>query len=236
MCQILTRNSTSPISWRSILFGLIILPFEVYWVTIAEMKYGSQATALPLFIYPIFILFCLVILNHGLLNFLNWRFLTTAELLTIYVMLVIGTSVSAYGMLQDLFAVVVYPYRFASDKNEWRNLFFQYIPQHFTVSNPNILIGYYEGDSSLYRSEYLHGWLYPTVTWISFTVVLLLMMHCLNTINSILPKILGMPWDQHGFLFIPLWLVLPSFCHWIFHFLAGFSFSFEKYREYYQHI
>ena len=182
MSQILTQNSTSPISWRSILFGLIILPFEVYWVTISEMKYGSQATALPLFIYPIFILFCLVIINHGLLNFLDWRFLTTAELLTIYVMLVIGTSVSAYGMLQDLFAVVVHPYRFASDENEWRNLFFQYIPQHFTVSNPNILIEYYEGDSSLYRSEYLHGWLYPTVTWISFTMVLLLMMHCLNTI------------------------------------------------------
>ena len=120
------RQSSSTANWRAILFGLVFLLFEVYWVTVAEMKYGSQATALPLFIYPVFILFCLVVIN-SLSIFLRLRLFTAADLLTIYVMLVIGTSLSAYGMLQDLFAVVVHPYRFASAENDWRNLFFHYI-------------------------------------------------------------------------------------------------------------
>jgi len=47
------RQSFPAANRRAILFGLILLPFEVYWVTVAEMKYGSQATALPLFIYPV---------------------------------------------------------------------------------------------------------------------------------------------------------------------------------------
>jgi len=94
------RQSSPTANWRAILFGLLLLLFEVYWVTVAEMKYGSQATALPLFIYPVFILFYLVVINNGLSLFLRLRLFTAADLLTIYVMLVIGTSFSAYGMLQ----------------------------------------------------------------------------------------------------------------------------------------
>ena len=176
------RQSFPTANRRAILFGLILLPFEVYWVTVAEMKYGSQATALPLFIYPVFILFCLVVINNGLSLSLRLRLFTAADLLTIYVMLVIGTSLSAYGMLQDLFAVVVHPYRFASAENDWRNLFFHYIPRYFTVSSPNILTGYYEGDSTLYRTDHLQEWLLPAVTWIGFMSALLLLMHCLNTL------------------------------------------------------
>ncbi|MAE20053.1 hypothetical protein CMK12_14185 [Candidatus Poribacteria bacterium] len=176
------RQSFPTANRRAILFGLILLPFEVYWVTVAEMKYGSQATALPLFIYPVFILFCLVVINNGLSLSLRLRLFTAADLLTTYVMLVIGTSLSAYGMLQDLFAVVVHPYRFASAENDWRNLFFHYIPRYFTVSSPNILTGYYEGDSTLYRTDHLQEWLLPAVTWIGFMSVLLLLMHCLNTL------------------------------------------------------
>ncbi|MEE2910509.1 MAG: DUF6785 family protein [Candidatus Poribacteria bacterium] len=201
-------STSSTNNWRPFLLGVILLPFEVYWVTIAEMKYGSQATALPLFIYPVFILFCLVILNHGLLTFCNWRLLTIADLLTVYAMLVIGTSISAYGMLQDLFAVVVHPYRFSTVENEWQDLFFHYIPPHFTVSNPKILIGYYEGESSFYQLEHIRSWLYPIITWISFTLVLLTIMHCLNTIlrrQWIQDEKLSFPIIQ-----LPLNLVQPS--------------------------
>ena len=110
-------------TWRSILVGSILLPLNVYWLTVAEMKYGSQATALPLFIYPVFILFCLILCNIALRKLWSILFLSPGELLTIYVMQVISSSLAAYGMLQDLFAVIVHPYRFASPENEWKNLF-----------------------------------------------------------------------------------------------------------------
>ena len=167
---------------RAILIGLFLLPFNVYWLTIAEMKYDSQATALPLFIYPVFILFCLVVINNGVGRLRKEIRLSSGELLTVYVMLVISTSIAAYGMLQDLFAVIVHPYRFASSENEWKNLFFRYIPSWFTVSTPDVLVGYYEGDSTLYETEQVLAWIKPAVVWSSFLCVLLFMMHCINTV------------------------------------------------------
>ena len=162
------RQSSPTANWRAILFGLLLLLFEVCWVTVAKMKYGSQATALPLFIYPVFILFYLVVINNGLSLFLRLRLFTAADLLTIYVMLVIGTSFSAYGMLQiylPLWFILTVLLRL---KTIGEIYFFHYIPRHFTVNSLNILTGYYEGDSTLYRTDHLREWLLPAVTWIGF--------------------------------------------------------------------
>jgi len=175
---------------RASLIGLLLLPLNVYWLTVAEMKYDSQATALPLFIYPVFILFCLVVINNGIGRLWQAIRLSPGELLTIYAMLVISTSLAAYGMLQDLFAVIVHPYRFASPENEWKDLFFHYIPPWFTVSSevskgnvtPDILTGYYDGDSTLYEAKHFFPWMKPALIWSAFTLVLLFMMHCLNTL------------------------------------------------------
>ena len=146
------------------------------------MKYGSQATALPLFIYPVFILFCLILCNIALGKLWSTFFLSPGELLTIYVMQVISSSLAAYGMLQDLFAVIVHPYRFASPENEWKNLFFHHIPPNFTVSLPDVLIGYYQGGATFYQLNHVMSWIPPFITWSAFTLILLLMMHCLNAL------------------------------------------------------
>ncbi len=167
---------------RAILVGLFLVPFNVYWLTVVEMKYRAEATALPIFIYPVFILFCLVVLNNGILRRWGAIRLSPGELLTIYVMLVISTSIASYGMLQDLFAIIVHPYRFASEENEWKNLFVHYIPPWFTVNAPDVLNGYYEGDSTLYEAKHLGAWIRPALTWSVFTLVLLGMMHCINTL------------------------------------------------------
>ena len=146
------------------------------------MKYGSQATALPLFIYPVFILFCLILCNIALGKLWSTLFLSPGELLTIYVMQVISSSLAAYGMLQDLFAVIVHPYRFASPENEWKNLFFHHIPPNFTVSLSDVLIGYYQGGATFYQLNHVMSWIPPFITWSAFTLILLLMMHCLNAL------------------------------------------------------
>ena len=167
---------------RAILLGLFLVPFNVYWLIIVEMKYRAEATALPIFIYPVFILFCLVVCNNGISKWWPSIRLSAGELLTVYAMLVISTSIASYGMLQDLFAVVVHPYRFATEENEWKNLFFRHIPPWFTVSQSDLLIGYYEGDSTLYERKHLEAWMRPMLVWSVFTLVLLFMIHCLNTL------------------------------------------------------
>ncbi|MFP6721442.1 MAG: DUF6785 family protein [Candidatus Poribacteria bacterium] len=174
---------TSPqvATWRSILIGLFLLTFNVYWVTVTEMKYRAEATALPIFIYPVFILFCLVVFNYLLSKFWPSKRLVSSELLTIYAMLVVSTSIASYGMLQDFFALIVHPYWFATEENEWKELFFHYVPSWFTA-NPTeaVLTGYYQGNSSFYQVKHLTAWLKPTLIWTVFTLVLLFMLHCLN--------------------------------------------------------
>ncbi|MCZ6679648.1 MAG: hypothetical protein O7E52_20660 [Candidatus Poribacteria bacterium] len=165
---------------RAILIGLVLVALNVYWVTITEMKYRAEATALPIFIYPIFILFWLVVFNSGVSKLWTWIRLAPGELLTVYAMLVISTSIASYGMLQDLFAFILHPYQFATPENEWKELFFHHIPPWFTVSSPDVVLtGYYEGDSSFYEAKHLKAWIRPMLIWTVFTLVLLFMLHCL---------------------------------------------------------
>ena len=42
------RNEYKGATQRAILIGLFLVPVNVYWVTIVEMKYRAEATALPL--------------------------------------------------------------------------------------------------------------------------------------------------------------------------------------------
>ncbi len=178
------QQSPQPVSVtaRSIVIGLILLPINIYWMSVAELKYDSQATALPLFIYPVFLLFLLAIVNLGIQRFRKQSAFQQGELLTIYVMLVISTSVGAYGMMQDLFAVILHPYQFATPENDWESLFFRYIPSWLTVHDPRAIAAYYEGDSTLYTQRYIEVWIKPALAWGSFTFLLLTIMHCINTL------------------------------------------------------
>jgi hypothetical protein len=171
-----------PVTLRSIAIGLLLLPINVYWMSVAELKYDSQATALPLFIYPVFLLFLLTLVNLGIHRLWKKAALQQGELLTIYVMLVISTSLAAYGMMQDLFAVILHPYQFATPENDWEALFFRYIPSWLTLSDHRVIDTYYEGDSTLYMQTHLRAWIKPALAWGVFTLLLIFMMHCINTL------------------------------------------------------
>lgn len=167
---------------RAVVLGLVLLPVIIYWMSVAELKYDSQATALPIFVYPVCALFLLAIGNLPLRRCCPGVALRSGELLTVYVMLVIGTSLGAYGMMQDLFAVVTHAYRFATPENEWRELFFHYIPPYLTPNDPVAIDAYYEGESTLYTRRHLAAWARPAAVWGAFTLLLLWIMQCINTL------------------------------------------------------
>ena len=153
MEEIKTQRRNKGATGRAVLIGLALVAFNAYWVTITEMKYRAEATALPIFIYPIFLLFWLVVFNNGILRLWPRFQFSMGELLTIYSMIVVSTSIASYGMLQDLFAIALHPYQFATQENEWKELFFHYIPPWFTAGPPDaVLTGYYEGDTSFLRA------------------------------------------------------------------------------------
>ena len=55
MEEIITQRRNKGATVRAILIGLALVAFNAYWVTITEMKYRAEATALPIYLFNHFL-------------------------------------------------------------------------------------------------------------------------------------------------------------------------------------
>ena len=94
----------------------------------------------------------------------------------------IATCIVGHDMLQILVPMMGHAFWFATAENEWQNLFWSHIPNWLVVSDKNVLRGYYYGESSLYKTENLLGWLKPVSWWCGFVFLLVFIMTCINLI------------------------------------------------------
>jgi hypothetical protein len=130
----------------------------------------------------IFILLVLIFFNLLLLKFLPSFALTQAELLVVYTMLSIATALAGIDLMQLLPPIMGHAFWFATQENEWKELFWQYIPRWLVVSDKSVLRGYYEGDSTLYTVLHVKSWLFPVLWWSGFLFALFFVMLCINVI------------------------------------------------------
>ena len=171
------------VTLRSLLLGVLLIPINVYWVTLVEVKYYSlDGSCLPLFVEPVFILFVVTCFNFVLRRFAPRSVLNQAELLIIYIMLVVSMTFAGHDTFQNLFGQISHAFWFATPENEWEQLFFRYIPPWLTVEGKLILEGYYRGESSIYAEQNFWPWVRPLLMWGAFFIALVLMMICLNTL------------------------------------------------------
>src|SRR5438034_11296954 len=78
------------ITWRCLLIGTAIIPFNIYWIGMTEgVWHGLHFTCLSLPMTAIFYLLCLMALNEALRRWRPERAFSQAELLTIFGMLAI---------------------------------------------------------------------------------------------------------------------------------------------------
>jgi hypothetical protein len=186
------------VTLRSLLIGAVLIPINAYWIIQMErVRYSAHPTTLSLFFNTVFILFVLTFLNWGLYRIAPRFALRRAELLVIYVMLGIASTMAAHDAMQVLVPMLSWPYRFARPENRWQELFIPYLPKWLMMSDKEAMRGYYEGNSTLYTAQHLHAWVMPVVWWTFFCSLLLWIMLC---INSILRK----QWTEHERLTYPL--------------------------------
>jgi hypothetical protein len=164
---------------RAVLLGLLLIPVNVYWVIVIEVRwYALDGSCLPLFITPVFMLFCLCLLN------LVWRrlhaksALSPNELLTVYLMLVASGAVCGHDMVQNLFGVVGHFYWFASSSNRWDELFGASVPRWLTVQDEGSLKGFYGGKAGMLDPGVLDPWIVPLLWWAALILVMIAMMLC----------------------------------------------------------
>ena len=186
------------LTMRSVLLALILIPFNSYWIL--NMSYvwdSNRPTSLSLLFNVIFVLLVLMAANAFLRRWTPRRAFSQTELLTIYAILCQGSAFAGRDMVQVLIPLMSNGFWLATPENEWVELFHRYLPDWLTVGDRDILRGFYEGDSTLYRSSHIRAWLTPVLVWAGFGVVLGTTMLCLNVI-------LRKQWQEYEKLTYPI--------------------------------
>ena len=142
----------------------------------------SYTTNISLYFNVIFSLFLLTLLNLPLRRFLPTSALSQGELLVVYVMLSIASSLAGLDIIQSLVGIMSTPFRFATPENEWANLFWRFIPRWLSVEETGALDNLYDGGSSLYAASHIRAWVFPALAWSAFLVALLFVMLCINVV------------------------------------------------------
>ena len=178
-----TNRAKKGVTLRSVLIGLILIPFNCWWVVQSEAVWGiTYLTIVSLFFNVTFTLFVLVLINLLLKRVSHQFAFSQGELLTIYTMLCLGSSVAGNNMLENLILSLGHASWFATPENEWKNLFFKYIPDWLAVMDNDALRGFYSGDSTIYAKEHLIVWLKPLSFWAIFVFLFIFTMLCINVI------------------------------------------------------
>ena len=166
-----------------LLIGLVLVGFNSFWVLMGtEVWHSTQMTIASLFFNAVFSLLVLVLINLFLEKTMPHLLMSQADLQTMYVMVVMLTTISGHTMMGYLLPVITHAFWFASPENEWRQLFGHHVWDWIAVKNPEILHGYYQGGSTLYTYERLRGWLPIVVTWSAFVIALWLVLLALTVL------------------------------------------------------
>ena len=194
---------SSSVRWWSIAIGLILIPINCYWITYIELvQYSAQPTIVSLIFTVVFNVLVLIGFNRIFKRFLPRLALSQGELLVIYVMLSVASATAGHSMMEILVSTLGHAFWFATPENDWKDLFWRYIPRWLAVADKDVLSGYYEGDSTLYTKQHLLGWLTPVMNWFGFLFAMLFVMVCITLI-------VRKPWTEDEKLAYPI-IQLPA--------------------------
>ena len=178
-----SKGREAGITARSLIIGLILIPVNCYWIVMAEtVWYSGWMTCVSLFFNTIFFLFLLVMVNLLLIRYLPKYALTQGELIVIYIMQVVASSLAGRDMMQNLARILVDGIWFATPENEWKELFWSHLPRWLIVQDAKTLDHFFGGESSPYISSHLRHWATPITAWFVFILAVTFVMLCINTI------------------------------------------------------
>ena len=160
-----------------LILGLVLVAINSYWTLMgSEVWHSTQLTIASLFFNAVFTLLALVVINLPLQHFIPKLALSQADLLTLYAMVVMVTTISGHTMMGYLLPVIVHAFWYASAENEWEQLFTAHIPNWLAFKDKEALNGFFRGDTNLYTINNLIPWLQPVLAWSLFVIALWLVL------------------------------------------------------------
>jgi hypothetical protein len=168
---------TRGFTWRTVVVSLVLIPANVYWVEQMEMmRYSAHPTTISLFFNAVFSLLVLALANQLLRRFAPRLALSQAEMLLVYSMICIASSVCGHDGIQVLMPYFSWSFRMATPENKWDDLFNPDLPKWLTVQDPRVLKGFYEGGESFYRHQIISAWIGPVALWSLFIFALMMVL------------------------------------------------------------
>lgn len=193
-------DTTSTIRFivRVLGFGAPLIFFNVFWIVAAEHRAVGEVTVFSFFPTVLFTVFMLAMINHGIKRFAPRFALTASELATLYVMISIATALSGRDIARQLVPTTINGFWLATPENDWANLFHTYLPNWLTISDLNVLQGYYEpGTEPFWQRFIVLSWIKPFIAWSVFTAIFLFVTLCINIV-------LRRQWIEHERLNYPI--------------------------------
>jgi hypothetical protein len=190
------------VTWRSVLLSLLLMPINIWWVTIVEVRwYTLDGTCLPLFITPIFFLFVLALANRAVAHWGPRAALRQGELLVIYIALSLSSVFAGHDMLQNLFGALGHAAQHARPENHWAERFLGLIPDWLFIGgrpgDMTSLNAFYHGNANPYDWHLLAPWIPRLAAWGAFVLALVLVMLGMNIL-------LRRQWTENERLSFPL--------------------------------
>ena len=176
-------SKRSNVSFRAVLIGFLGIPLNTYWMVLTYWRFGNDAgTPYPLYYNCVFYLFALAALNTILRRKRPQLAFSLGELLTIYVILSVATAWCGVDLLIPLPEAISGAFWFASPGNHWADVLWPNLPNWLMVSDPQVLQGFYEGETSPYTSTVLLAWASPALWWTAIATALMLCYVCVSSI------------------------------------------------------
>ena len=188
----------SPFSLRGLLVGtalsFIIGSGVTYGALVLQGSWVQTNAASP----PAIFLFVIVttVLNI-ILAAIRQRFaLSRADLVLIYVMMLMAVVVPNQGFVGFVFPVVTAAFYYATEQNDWASYFFEYFPEWVVPQDPDVITHYYEGLPPGAAVPW-EAWAEPLAYWVLLYFALSGLMVCLSVI-------LHRQWSVHERLDYPM--------------------------------
>ncbi len=105
--------------------------------------------------------------------------LSAAELIAVYMMLMVGTLTTSYGVAHFLIPTMAAPRYYSALEKSWPGLFFRYIPRWFGPQDPAAIQGFWKGD--VYQVPW-HEWIGPLAAWTVLVMAAVWVMLCLTAL------------------------------------------------------
>jgi hypothetical protein len=150
---------------RAVLLAFLLLPVNAWWLIQVEYaRYADNGTTAALFFNAVALALALLLANLLLARLRpTWR-LAPGELVVIYVVVSVGTSLAGHDQLQVLLATITYLPRRAVPGDGWESRLLPHVAPHLIPPRGPALDDLFKGQSTLYRPDHLAVWI-PLVAW-----------------------------------------------------------------------